>query len=87
MASSNVVKSSDTYYEYSAITDFQNTTGSSHNSEVSDNTHNLIIVISVSGFVMIAILVILSMCFILIRTKRNTLQSKDTMASSNLSKS
>ena len=70
-----MVKSSDAYYEYSTITNFQNTTGSSHNSEVSDNTHNLIIAISVPGFVIIAILVILIMGFILIRTKGNTLDS------------
>ena len=87
MASSNVVKSSDAYYEYSTITDFQNTTGSSHNSENSDNTRILIIAISVPGFVVIALLVILSMCFILIRTKGIALQSKDTMASSSFAKS
>ena len=62
--------------------DFQNT-GSSNNSKVYDNTRTLIIAISVPGFVMMVILIILSkLCFI-IKINGITLRSKDSMANSN----
>ena len=57
---SNVVKSSDAYYKYSTIMNFQNTR-SSNNSEVYDNTRTLIIAISLPGFVVIVVLIFLSM--------------------------
>ena len=80
---SNVVKSSDAYYKYSTIMNFQNTR-SSNNSEVYDNTRRtLIIAISLPGFVVIVVLIFLSiLCFIL-RIKGST---KDAMANSSLTK-
>ena len=58
---SNVVKPSDAYYKYSTNRDFENNTTSSNSSAVYDTTRTLIIAISVPGFVVMVILVILSM--------------------------